>query len=84
MVCIFGEANQKQSQEREAIYRECVAHESEYTIYLDGAKQDSETFKIETLNKANYTFKLDMENKTIIINRRVYSRFRHSDYDIFD
>ena len=58
-------------QKKKDLYNDIIAHESEYTIYLNGEKQDSETFKIETLNKANYTFELDMENKTIIINQKV-------------
>lgn len=66
------------------LYNEIIAHETEYKIYMNGAVQDSETFKIETLTRKNYTFELDRENKTIVINRTVYSLHRHPDYDIFD
>lgn len=57
----------KQIEKQEDIYRECIAHETDYAIYMDGIRQDPETFKIESLNTDHYTFKLDDDNKTILI-----------------
>lgn len=59
--------NQKQDQKQEEIYRECVAHETDYAIYMDGIRQDPEMFKIEALDKEQYTFKLDDDSKMIAI-----------------
>ena len=39
-----------------------------YNVYLDGEKQDKNSFKISSLDKDKYSFKVDYENKEISIN----------------
>lgn len=49
-------------------YISAVEHNSDYDIYLDGEKKDNSSFKISSLDKNKYSFKVDYENKEISIN----------------
>ena len=45
-----------------------LSSNNHYDVYLDGKKQDKNSFKISSLDKDKYSFKIDDENKEININ----------------
>lgn len=51
-----------------------------YNVYLDGEKQDKNSFKISSLDKDKYSFKVDYENENININTKENKNNKDNDF----
>lgn len=51
-----------------------------YDVYLDGEKQDKNSFKISSLDKDKYSFKVDYKNEDININTEENKNNKDNDF----